>query len=69
MEDIKLYTMDEVADILRVSTQSVRHRIEEGKLESIKSGKRVLFTKEQIEDYLENCTVKAVEEEPCEAQV
>lgn len=47
------YTTDEVADICRVTKETVREWIKDGKLHGIKRGRSYLITEEDLKSYLE----------------
>ena len=51
-KDIKVYTVDEVADILQVTRRTVYNYIKEGKLNAKKIGKSWRITSKDIEDLL-----------------
>ncbi|MDR0575618.1 MAG: helix-turn-helix domain-containing protein [Tannerella sp.] len=46
---IKLYTKKEAAEILRISLPTLDRRVSSGRLQSTKTGRRRLFTKEDID--------------------
>ena len=48
----KLYTLQEVANILRVSRQTLYNNIRKGKLQATKFGKQYLITEEQLQDLI-----------------
>ena len=49
-----MYTTQEVADFLRVHVGTVRRWIEEGKIETVKFGKRHLIKKEELQKVIES---------------
>lgn len=51
--DIKVYTMKETADMLRVSYIYLTQMVKEGKLKAVKVGRRKLITKQAIDEFLE----------------
>ena len=53
-EQGKLYTLQEVADILRVTKQTLYNNIRKGKLQANKVGKEYRITEEQLQDIVEN---------------
>lgn len=57
------YTLDEVADALGMSTRWVRDRIREDKVEHIRRGHKIRFTREQVAK-LRSIGVQAVVSEP-----
>ena len=53
LEDIKLFTMDEVADVLRLSRRTIAREINKGRLRATKVGDlKVFITEDAIRDYL-----------------
>jgi len=50
----EMYTTQEVADFLRVHVGTVRRWIEEGKIETVKFGKRHLIKKEELQKVIES---------------
>lgn len=50
----KLYTLQEVADILRVSRQTLYNNIGKGKLQATKVGKEYRITEAQLQGILKN---------------
>ncbi len=48
-----MYTVEEVAQMLRVSSATVRRLIENGELKAIRVGKQLRISKEAFEDYKE----------------
>lgn len=53
-EHSKLYTLQEVADILRVTKQTLYNNIRKGKLQANKVGKEYRITEEQLQDIVKN---------------
>ncbi len=51
--EIKVYTMKETADMLRVSYIYLTQMVKEGKLKAVKVGRRKLITKQAIDEFLE----------------
>lgn len=49
---IKYYTTDEVADICRVTVETVREWIKDNKLNGVKRGRSYLITEEDLKTYL-----------------
>jgi len=49
-----LYTLREVAEILRLNPQTLYNNIRRGKLKASKVGKEYRFTAEQVQDIIEN---------------
>ena len=61
LEDIKLFTMDEVADVLRLSRRTIAREINKGRLRATKVGDlKVFITEDAIRDYLNGrkCSAK-----------
>ena len=52
-QDLKLYTIDEAALILRTTTPSVRERLYNGDIKGIKAGGKWLFTQQQLREFIE----------------
>ncbi len=50
----KLYTLQEVADILGYNRQTLYNNIRKGKLKATKCGKEYRITEEQLQDILKN---------------
>lgn len=51
--DIKFYTVDEVAEIMRVCSQTIRRRIKSKMIKAKKIGKRYLISENQLKKLLE----------------
>lgn len=54
VEQEKLYTLQEVADILRVNRQTLYNNISKGKLKATKVGKAYRITETQLQDIVRN---------------
>lgn len=50
---MKVYTVEEIADILKVSTFTVRNYIKDGKLIAIKTGGAVRVSEENLKAFIE----------------
>jgi len=50
----KFYTIKEVAQLLRVSELWVRRRMDRGEISSFKLGRRRLFKKEEIDQWIDS---------------
>ena len=50
----KLYTLQEVADVLRVTKQTLYNNIRKGNLQANKVGKEYRITEEQLQDIVKN---------------
>ena len=48
----EFYTLQEVAELLRVSKQTIRRRVQSGELKAHKTGGRYIFHREDIQAYL-----------------
>ncbi len=53
-EGKKLYTLQEVADILRLNRQTLYNNISRGNIELAKVGKEYRITEEQLKDIIQN---------------
>lgn len=56
MEDIKVYTLEEVADILKVTKRSLYNYIQAGKLKAIKVGRYWRVSEESLKAFISNGT-------------
>ena len=56
MNDIKVYTLDEVADILKVSRRTLYTYVKEGKLPAVKMGKYWRVTEDSLQAFLSTGT-------------
>jgi excisionase family DNA binding protein len=56
MADVKLYTIDEVAEILKVTQRTIYNYNKSGALSAIKIGKYWRVRHEHFEKFLENNT-------------
>ena len=54
MNDIKVYTLDEVADILKVSRRTLYTYVKEGKLAAVKMGKYWRVSQESLQAFISN---------------
>lgn len=52
-EDIKLYTLQEVANILKVSRQTIYNYVTAQKLKATKYGKEYRVTEENLQEFIE----------------
>lgn len=52
--EIKLYTLQEVADILRVSRQTIYNYVTAKRLRATKYGKEYRVTEEDLRDFIKN---------------
>lgn len=53
-EQVKTYTLQEVANILGYNRQTLYNNIRKGKLKAAKCGKEYRITEEQLQDILRN---------------
>lgn len=58
MEKEKYYTIEEVAEMLRVAYMTVYRWIKAGKLEAVKAGKQFRISEKCLQDYLDSNTKK-----------
>lgn len=56
MADIKVYTLDEVADILKVTKRTLYTYVKEGKLSAVKMGKYWRVSQEALEAFISTGT-------------
>ena len=54
IDQTRLYTLREVAEILRLNPQTLYNNIRRGKLKASKVGREYRFTAEQVQDIIEN---------------
>lgn len=52
IENMKLYTLQEVAELLGIHYQTVRKLIQNGKLKAKKIGKGYIVTSENLKQYI-----------------
>ena len=60
MTDIKVYTLDEVADILKVSRRTLYTYVKEGKLPAVKMGKYWRVSQESLQTFVSTGTTVSV---------
>jgi len=58
MEELRLYTIREVAELLRVSVSSMYRLVESGRFPHIKIGTNIRFNREHISVFLAENSVK-----------
>jgi len=51
--NVKFYTIEEVADILRVNPATVRKLIDTGELKATRVGRQYRISQEQLDDYIQ----------------
>lgn len=56
MADIKVYTMNEVAEILKVTKRTLYNYIKAGTLHAVKMGKYWRISEESLQDFISNGT-------------
>lgn len=56
MADIKVYTLDEVADIMKVTKRTLYNYIKAGKLHAVKMGKYWRVSEESLQAFISNGT-------------
>lgn len=56
MTEIKVYTLDEIADILKLTKRSLYTYVKNGKLKAVKVGKYWRVSEENFKDFLEQGT-------------
>ncbi len=54
----KFYSLEEVAQMLRISERTVMREIKAGKIRAFKAGRALRFTPEAVEEYIRNQEVK-----------
>ena len=52
--DIKLYTLQEVADVLKVTRQTIYNYVTAQKLKATKYGKEYRVTEEDLQEFIKN---------------
>jgi len=58
MGEIELYTLQEAADILKVSRQSVYNFVRDKRLKAAKVGREYRVTKEDLKEFIESQKTK-----------
>ena len=56
--DIELLTIPQVLDLLHISRQTLYRHLKAGKLPHVKLGRRVLFRKADVENFIASKIVK-----------
>lgn len=59
MNEIRVYTLDEVADILKVSRRTLYTYVKEGKLPAVKMGKYWRVSQESLQTFISTGTAGA----------
>lgn len=52
MKDLRVYTAQEVADLMKISRRAFYNHMKEGKIKGVKRGKYWYFTEEEVKAYL-----------------
>ena len=55
MEELRIYTVKEVADLLKVSKMTISRYIQSGKLKSSKLGRMYRIAHDDLRKFLEDC--------------
>lgn len=63
-EDIKVYTLNEIADLLHVTKRSLYSWIKSGRLKALKVGREWRVTKESLEAFMAENTNDKTEDQP-----
>lgn len=58
MAEIKVYSLDEVQDILKVTRRTLYNYIKAGKLKAVKIGKYWRVSHDALQEFVENGTEK-----------
>lgn len=56
MAEIKVYTLDEVSDIMKVTKRTLYNYIKAGTLHAVKMGKYWRVSEESLQDFISNGT-------------
>lgn len=56
MADIKVYTLDEVAEILKTTKRTLYTYVKDGKLQAVKLGKYWRVTEDNLQSFLDKGT-------------
>lgn len=59
-EPMKVYTLEELVDVLQVTRRTLYNYIREGKLKAVKMGKYWRVTEKQLEEFLSPSNQKGV---------
>lgn len=54
MTEIKVYTVEEVSEILKLGTRTIKEHIKKGKLKAVKISNRWRVKHEDLEKFLDN---------------
>ena len=58
MEEIKIYTLTEAVDILKVTRRTLYNYIKSGQLKAVKMGREWKITHENLKGFIESGTTK-----------
>lgn len=58
MEEIKVYTLTEIVDILKITRRTLYSYIKNGQLKAVKVGREWRITHANLKDFIESGTVK-----------
>jgi excisionase family DNA binding protein len=53
IENIKFYTIQETAEALKVTPQTIRAWLKQGKLKGVRVGRPILITEKNIKEFLQ----------------
>ena len=56
MSDIKVYTIEEVAELLHTTRRTLYTYLKEGKLKAVKMGRKWLITEENLKEFISKGT-------------
>ena len=56
METVKVYTLDEVAEILHTTRRTLYTYLKEGKLKAVKIGRKWIITEENLKEFISKGT-------------
>lgn len=71
MSDFRVYTIEEVAELLKLAESSIRTYIREGKLKHARFGNRVRISEEHLKEFYNSHVVQgdeALDADPQEGQ-
>lgn len=54
MADVKVFTLDDIAELLKVNKKILYNHIKDGKLKGSKVADKWVVTEEQFKDYIKN---------------
>ena len=52
MAELKIYTVEDVADLLKVNARTVYKMVERGEIRSVRAGRQIRITGEALDAYL-----------------